>query len=71
MTSPYLDLPLRGESEIRAIRARRCQLEQDMRAEGTPEHIIAIAATDEVASRMVEHERHVMDWITGLFGPKQ
>lgn len=56
---------------LRAIRARRAQLEADMRAEGSPEHMIGRLATADTAAKMVDYERQIVDRITGLFGRVQ
>lgn len=63
MTSPYLELPIRTEAE-----ARREKLEADLRAEGCNETIIRRLASVEVAQKLVEHERKVVNMIQGLFG---
>ena len=62
--SPYLDLPLRTEAE-----ARREKLEADLRAEGCNETIIRRLANVEVAGKMVNYERGLLDFI--MFGPRQ
>lgn len=57
----------RSEAEVRAIRARRCAVESQMRAEGTPEREIARLATDDLAEKMLAHERRVTGLIVELF----
>ncbi len=60
--------PLRSESEVRAIRTKRCAIEAQMRVEGSSEADIARLATDETAEKMLAYDRQVMGIIAGLFG---
>lgn len=50
-----------------AVHMRRAILESDLRAEGTPEHMVSRLATDETAERMLAYEWRTMDFIAGLF----
>lgn len=68
MTSPFLNLPLRSEQEVRE---RRAKLEADMRAEGAHEAEIARLATDDTAEKMLAYERKTLAFIQNvMFGAR-
>lgn len=58
----------RSEAEVRAIRARRARMEADLIEEGASNALVARLATDETASRALQHEERVLRTITSLFG---
>lgn len=53
----------RTEADVRAIRARRAALAQALRDEGQSEDTVARLATDDMAERLIQHERRVVDMI--------
>lgn len=50
------------------VRARRDLLEANMRAEGTPEHMIRRLATDDTAAKMLDYEAGTLAFIKNIFG---
>lgn len=66
MSQSGLKLPTTTEAEIRAIRARRNQMEAELRLEGAPESFIERVATDETAAKMLANERKMVGVIQSL-----
>lgn len=60
----------RTEAEVRAIRARRHQMEASYRAEGFSEAYIATHVTDAAAERLLGYERQTFGLIASLFGAR-
>jgi hypothetical protein len=58
----------KSEAEYRAIRARRAQLEANLRAEGATASMIARLATDDAAAKMIAHESRAVGAIMAMFG---
>lgn len=59
---------IRPESEVRA---RRIKLVAGLRAEGANDAAVERLATDEVVTRMMDHEQRCVAMARGLFGARQ
>lgn len=66
--SPQLEAAAASNRSEADVRARRDLLEASMRAEGTPEPVIARLATDDTAAKMVAYEEKLLDFI--MFGTR-